>query len=227
MEKMTDQFPCVYCGNKLGYAAFPPGMMLSCPYCRNTFVFPIVAEAVDPACVATPSHPGAYRPESPTQDLFCQPPVPVHTPLDYIVPDVPRPAGITILGLLGIIFSSLGLLVGIIVVLDQAGALYGLAESQSHGSVLVMANFMVRCLFMLGFIHISIGLLRRRKSARWSFVILAVLIVLLEMVQVTTTVFGQGESLDIKIDFFRTVSLLYLISGLIYLQFRNAKNWFA
>jgi len=146
--------------------------------------------------------------------------------INLIIPQAPRPSGIMILSVLGIIFSILGLLAGILVTSFEAAALYGFSKSRPYGSVLVLAGWLIFCVFMLGFLHISIGLLRRQKTARRAFIVLTVLIFLFALMPFFLSLGTNGDYTGYKLDFIKGVSLLYLLISLVYLQLKRVKTWF-
>ena len=144
----------------------------------------------------------------------------------YIIPDQPRPSGVTIIGLVGVVLAGMALILALLGTVAQATVIFGLSPWSPDASIRGLIYFVLCFLLMLSFLQISVGLLRRNKASRRSFFTLAMLIMLLEVVRIATSIFANGFNSNYPIDFFKLVGLAYVIAGALYLQQKRIKAWF-
>ena len=234
-------FLCSKCQKELANAPQYAGLLTACPYCGNMFM---MTGPADTPYEMTPAKIIESRPatknittESARQTQTSDEPTTQDTPTEssstspdesvsYIVAQSPRPTGLTVIAAMGLIFSLIGLASGLLVLVLEAMAILGESPNGTNGSIYILIRFVILCLFMLCFIQISIGLLKRRKSARRAFSLLAALIILGEVVQITIAAKNDALAIDFIADFFKFVGLAYLLIGVIYLQRKRIKAWF-
>ena len=235
---MSKEILCPHCYRSLSGSDLPGTMTLMCPYCQQLFTMSEPSElsscpssaaskttgSIWPAVAGTVSAPveSVPAPRSPA----CGTSPEVEAPVFVVYPN-PRPFGVTLLALLGIIFTTVGLLAGLVGLINEAAIIFGWSQANNTGSVMVLIRFSVICLFMMGFFQICLGLLRRKKSAHRAFCILAVLIILIQLIHCFFALREEGVASTFKIGFFEGVALLYLLVGLLYLQLKRVKNWFS
>ncbi|MBN1766679.1 MAG: hypothetical protein JW860_15600 [Sedimentisphaerales bacterium] len=144
----------------------------------------------------------------------------------FIVPPLDRPIMLTIISVLGIIFCSLATILAIWGGAQAVSDITKGSQLANTGYILNLCYFAVMFLFMVSFLQITVGMLKRDKKARKSFLILATLIMLLEFVKIASLIYIEKFSLNYQQDFFKAVILIYLIVGAIYLRSKSAKTWF-
>ena len=156
---------------------------------------------------------------------------------DRSAPPIPaaRPTGVTVVGVLGIIFSALTLLLT-----TCAAAVFGLASSipeiqQELQRALEGRQFtfidhfamVFACLIALILLIVSIGLLRRSRTARTCFYGLSLLWAASVTTRIAYTATQQGALEALQVLPGAIVGLAYYGIGCIYLAQKRAAYWFA
>lgn len=229
MVNETALIACCHCGKALSNAPEHAGNLVACPSCWNVFTMPDTAH--EPGLSGVGSVNSIASEESnQTPDIL-----PMGQKVDL---DIKRPSGVTVLGIVGFTFSGFGLLASLLVLLyeiepifhsSEAGGIKFMPDGRAIVMVtvnIVLLKFIVFCLFMLCFIHVSYGLLKRRNHARRSFNILAGLIILSVLIQITMALKYKNAQLGLKTDILELASLGYLAVGFIYLGTKRVKQWF-
>ena len=215
---MNSEIQCPHCRGELDGAQSPEQTTLMCPYCRNLFslrredsAFSISAPGVDTLQSAYP----------------------------YVIPDLPRPAGVTAVGVVGIILSSLLLLSmtclsTTIVAMDFIPALaeemkrnMPSGESPPSGESGMWVGIVIVLAIGAVYLWSSIRLLRRKESARrvvWGINLCGVIIAIFSLLSYGRQSFeGLGSVSDLCMG---VAFLAYSVCVCFYLRSSVVKNWF-
>jgi phage FluMu protein Com len=230
MNQSHQVIACCHCGKVLRDETQYVGSAVACPHCWGIFLMPDTSKPATATTYATVN----AKDSDPTENSDAAPKMGQKITLHS-----PRPSGVTILATLGLIFSGIGLLLGIWGLIYEVPANFdtnrlGSFQYRPDGSAIVLVGlnivlimFVVFCLFMMGFLQVCLGLLKRKNYARRSFYILASLIIFAVITKFALAAYYHSmDFTSITGDFFEMTALLYLVVGLIYLRTKGVKNWF-
>jgi hypothetical protein len=214
---MNSEIICPHCRGELDGAQSPEQTTLMCPYCRNLFSLRLETGEFSVSTTGVDTLQSAYP---------------------YVIPDLPRPAGVAAVGVVGIILSSLLLLsmtcLGTTIVAMEY--IPGLAEemkknmspedySPSGGAEMWVGIVIVLAIGAV-YLWASIRLLRRKESARrvvWGINLCGVIIAIFNLIYVVQGFQGVSSVSDLSIG---TAFLAYSVCVCLYLRSSVVKNWF-
>ena len=221
--QMSGEIHCPHCREILDGANSPAQTALMCPYCGE--LFSLGGGAVESSPAATDPATGVD-----TGDIVGYP---------HYVGVLPRPAGVTAVGVIGIVISGL-MMLGItclgtvILAMDHIPELaeemqknMSEGESLPANDVSLWVGIIIMLIVGLAYLWASIGLLRRKEAARrivWGISICGAIVTGIPLIYTwkeLLTIEALRENLTI-------LSLFtYSIFAFIYLQRQVVKNWFA
>jgi hypothetical protein len=220
--QMSGTIHCPHCRETLDGANSPAQTALMCPYCGELFSL---------GGGTAESYPAATGPATGVDTG--------ETGYPHYVGALPRPAGITAVGVMGIIISGLMMLgvtcLGtVILAMDYIPELAEeMQKNMSEGESLpandagLWVGIVIMLVVGLAYLWASIGLLRRKEAARrmvWGISICGAIVTGIPLIY-TWKEFLEGEALRENLTL---ISLFtYSIFVFIYLQRQVVKNWFA
>jgi len=214
---MVQDFLCPHCQNPLAYSPQDLGKTLLCPYCSQTFT------------LAQPSLPDGSTPPTAAYDPEYHPPhrraVPLHRP--------PRPPGVTIIAVVGMVISSFLMITGLPVLLP----LLFLIDPQIAEKIdsylpknLEWKHLQIffGILLLLGFL-LLINFIAFRKGSKTAklFVNLIAILMVVAATAALTRLFLDGDIRShLVILACYVFCLLFFLTAFIYLQSRRVLAWF-
>jgi hypothetical protein len=213
---MSEEFACPHCQKALRQVPEQAGTLVSCPYCQQQFTMP-GANPFDSS-----SQPPDY--ETIESDMAAREPA-------------PRPTGVTVFAVIGIILGGLGILCiscigcsGMIassVPEAQEGFQEGLEQSGLSLEVFI-ALMVVQFIISIILLVVSIGFLRGNETARKVFIGLACVTIVMSLGQLIYTGITSGDPAEMAQTICGSIiGLAYYIAGLIYFNQSSVKDWFA
>jgi len=186
------------------------GTPVACPYCGNIFVMPTqpapVTQSANAASTNSAQLPFARIPPK----SF------------YLIPRPKRPAGLTIIAVMGIFVSFVILMA----IGYDAGVQQELFPPIVGHSTLKPTDLLISAALILGYLLVCAGLLRGSKVAFHAYSILSVLIVIGIVADFTAHLQdGILQQFPPMYAFNATVAIYFLIT-LIYLWQKRIRNWF-
>ena len=201
---------CIHCGNSMSWIDQYVGTPVACPYCGNIFVMPSKPSPVNQSAKA-PSTPSAHLPFTriPPKSF-------------YVIPRPKRPAGLTIIAVIGIFVSFVFLLA----IGYDAGVQQGLFPPIAGHSTLKTTDLLISTALILGYLLVCAGLLRGSKVAFHTYSILSVLIIIGIGADIAARLRNNSLQQIPTMYAFHAALALYFLITLAYLWQKRIRNWF-
>jgi len=214
-ERSREMINCPHCQQTMSGSIEMKGQMLACAFCRQPFIIPDTSVRFKASEKQSIRRGGKH-----TKRLKGQYYIYGENGCPYIIPRPARPAGVTFIAALGLVFSGFMLLGGLIFIL---GNYFSLPELKTN--IVSEKEMGVFCGTVTIFLLICVGLLRGSKSAYWCYLLLSLLNAVGIILNISPRQLGNNRELAVAENIYSGFILLYLVVGIIYLRTKRVRDW--